>query len=261
MKYLDFYLLLFVTFITSTLFAQTPRQIELDLLSSFKKIEYWRAHAYDTTINPFVKYDSLKNANRDFAKKIKLYAEKYPATITHPFRSLKKEYYLNMSISTSSDNMFRIYSWDTWTGGDGHFFENLMEYKSGLGYKVIIDSTKELGDNRPKCRKLYNFIANNKIYYLLEYLRINSERNWDEGARIYSIENGQLVEANLIKSDTGLHSELSYKVNSYSYGRPKLRFNNTDNIIYLPLVDGSCHFRHKFIVYKFTGQYFERVKI
>jgi hypothetical protein len=156
--------------------------------------------------------------------------------------------------------MFRIYSWDTWMGGEGHFFENVIEYKSGVDYKVIIDSTKSLGDNRPNCHKLYTFIANDKTYYLVAYLYINSERDWDEGIRIYAIENGQLIDVKLIKTDSDLYTDLIYKVHSYSYGRPKIRFDARRETIYLPLIDENHHFTHKFTLYKFTGQYFEKVK-
>lgn len=261
MKYLNLLLLFFCCLFSSTLFAQTPKQIEKDLLQLFKKIDYWRDHAYDTTINVDVKYTSLKNANTDFAKKLKLYAEKYPDIAAYPFKSLTKNYYY-LNISTSSDKMFRIYSWNTWTGGEGHFYENVITYKSSSdsSYKVIIDSTKSLGDNRPNYNNLLTFTVNDKAYYLAVYLYINSETDWVEGARIYTIENERLVEVKLIKTDSDIRTDISCKVHSYSYGRPKIRFDDARKVIYLPLVDENYHFNHKFVTYKFTGQYFERVK-
>jgi|SRR3569833_1101584 len=260
MKRLNFWLVAFCCLITSSLFAQTPKQIDADLLNIYKRIDYWRIlrNSNDTTFNPFQKYDSIKSANRHFAERLKLYIEKYPATICYPLKCLQKEYFLH--ILKSSDNMLKIYSWDTWTGSGAGFFETVTEYKSSSDYKVIIDSTKKLGDNRPNYRKLFTFIANDKTYYLVVYLYINDELEWEEGIRIYNIEDGKLTESKLIKTNSDLYSNLSYKVHSYSWGRPKIRFNIKKKTIYLPLVNEKRHFMHKRALYKFTGQYFERVK-
>jgi hypothetical protein len=42
--------------------------------------------------------------------------------------------------------------------------------------------------------------------------------------------------------------------------RPRPYFDEKTNTIYLPLVDSNNQMTNKFILYKFTGQYFERVK-
>ncbi|MDB5153517.1 MAG: hypothetical protein JWR54_2268 [Mucilaginibacter sp.] len=144
MKY--FRLLLFTCrcFIApDNLFAQSPKSIETDLLKSFKKIDYWdQQRSKDTTM---AWSDSLEKANNVFAKKLKVYIQKYPATVTYPFNSLVKEH---LEISSSTDGLFRIYSWDTETGGTMHFFENVMQYKSGTPINAVIDTPKSEGDNR-----------------------------------------------------------------------------------------------------------------
>lgn len=151
MKYLSFCLRVLCIMLPSTVFAQSPQQIEVDLLKSFEKIDYWREKQNDTTIDIDVGIRSLLNANNTFAKKLKYYAENYPATIIYPFSSLKKDYLI---ISTSSDHLFRIYSWDTETGGTMHFFENVMQYKSANKMKTIIDTPRSEGDVRPGYYKI-----------------------------------------------------------------------------------------------------------
>jgi hypothetical protein len=86
--------------------------------------------------------DSLAHANAMFAKKLSYYISKCPFTINQKFSSLANDH---LDISTSNDGLFRIYSWDTWTGGTMHFFENVMQYKSGSNFKAFIDTTKSGG--------------------------------------------------------------------------------------------------------------------
>src|SRR6185312_16832230 len=123
MKMLNSYLTIFFSLIGLLLHAQTPKQIETDLLKSFKKIKYWDEQLRDTSVNAG---DSLYNANNEFGQKLQNYTEKYPATITYTFTLLKNEY---LNICSSTDGLLRIYSWDTGGGGTMHEFENVMQYK------------------------------------------------------------------------------------------------------------------------------------
>ncbi len=262
MKLINLFIFAFLCIIMVDASAQTPRRIvEEDLDRSFKKIDYWeRQRDKDTTM---AWSDSLENANDVFGKKLKYYTEKYPSTIFDPFDSLVKNH---MDISTSKDDLFRIYSWDTQTGGTMHFFENVMQYNSGTITKAIIDTPKREGDNRPNYNKIYIFKRNGKTYYLSIFLYIGSTKDMTEGVHIFTIENSKLTDAKLIKTHSGLHSELSY---DYDFGsvvnvdfdkRPAIRFDNAADTIYLPLVDGNRKLTKKSIIYKFTGMYFERVK-
>jgi hypothetical protein len=254
---MKFFLVIFCCFIALDLFAQSSVAIEADLLKSFKKIDTWRDKESADTTGNLILPEQLGNANEFFAEKLQAYAAKYPVTITYPFSLLVKD---DLDISTSTDGLFRIYSWDTWTGGTMHFFENVMQYKAGAVTKAIIDTPKGDGDNRPNYYKMYTFKANSKSYYLAVYLFIGSTIDLQEGVRIFTIENGRLKDAKLIKTHSALHSDLSYSVHSNSYDRPKINFDNATNTIYLPLIDGNNNFTGRFILYKFTGQYFEMVK-
>src|SRR5580692_4091341 len=104
MKIFNLSILFFLILITFNLSAQTHKQIEHDLLKSFKKIDYWdQQRSKDTSI---AWEDSLEKANDVFGKELKGYTQKYPITITYPFSSLVQEH---LNISSSADGLFRIY--------------------------------------------------------------------------------------------------------------------------------------------------------
>lgn len=254
---------LFCCLITSSLFGQTLKQIEADLSKSFKKISYWEGRQYDTAIDIDLRIRSLQNANEAFAKKLQYYAERFPSTLTYPFNALKKQY---LDISTSTDSLFRIYSWDTSTGGTMHWFENVMQYKSESNSKAIIDTPKSEEDVRPAYRKVYTFKSGVKTYYLANYLYIETSRYSAFGITAFTIENGKVVEAKIIKTRSGMHNDLSYESDFNAVSErdrnnlPEIHFDNTTNTISMPLVNSKGAFTKKFILYKFTGQYFERVK-
>jgi hypothetical protein len=262
MKCLNLYFTAFCILISLNVFGQTPQQIEADLLKSFKKIGYWNQQRDKDTSGAWG--NKLAQANNNFGRKLKYYAEKYPATITDPFQSLLKEH---LDISSSADGLFRIYSWDTRTGGTEHFFENVFQYKSEQKTTAIFD-TLNYGhdDDIINYHKVCSFKVNDISYYLAIYLIIGSTKDVSDGIHIFTVKNGKLKNAKIIKTPSGLHSDLSYDYNFFSvvnipFGkRPAIRFDNATNTIYLPLVDGNRNMTNKFILYKFTGQYFEKVK-
>jgi hypothetical protein len=236
-------------FLSISAFAQTPKAIEIDLLRLFKKID---------SNSP-----EIDKANDDFAKKLKYYTEKYPATLDQPFESLKKEH---LDISTSTDGLFRIYSWDTWTGGTMHYFESLFQYKARRETKTLLDLSKAVVDDRPNYHNLYTFTAAGKSYYLAVWRGIGSTKDASAGITCFTIENNELKRSKILKTSSGLHDELAYWYNFFSVvdidfeKRPDISFDNQSKTIYLPLIDKKGSVTNRKIAYKFTGKYFEKVK-
>ena len=242
------------------LFAQTPQSIEADLLNSFKKISYWDQRLSDMTVSAS---DSLDNANEVFGEKLKQATEKYPATITQSFASLKKE---RLDIFTSSDGLFRIYSWDMGGGGTMREFENLMQYKTGdKTTSILFISSEDV--YVPFYSNLYTFKTGNKTYYLGITGVIESSRYAGTGIKVFAIEGNKLnTNVKLLKTGSGLKNEISYEYDFGSiahipYGkRPTITFDDATQTFRMPLVDTKGNVTKKFITYKFTGQYFEKVK-
>jgi hypothetical protein len=112
---------------------------------------------------------------------------------------------------------------------------------------------------------MYTFKTNNQTYYLCVYLTIGSSKYMGNGVQVFSIENSRLNKGvKLIKTGTGLHNQIYYYYNfgtvAYWKLRPSIYFDSASKTIFVPLVDGNEKMTHKYITYKFTGQYFERVK-
>jgi len=245
--------------------AQTPKGIEAALLKSFKKIDYWADKGRRDITGNISLDDSLENANEVFAKKLKDYTVKYPTTISQDFSALKKE---RLDIFTSADGLLRVYSWETWLGGTMRDFANVFQYNTGKNIQsVYLHSTgDDSKENVPFYSNLYTFKANQKTYYLGIYGCIYSTKDAGTGIKIFDIENGGLnTDVKIIKTASGLHGKIYYDYDFFSvvditYGkRPTISFDATTKSIYVPLVDGNGKVTHKFITYKFTGKYFEKV--
>ena len=248
----------FCCFCLTSLFGQSPKTIEDDLLRSFKNIAYREARR-DTDIYWFKK---LETSNKELVEKLSKYGS-LPQTIDIPFKLLTKA---GMDISTADDKLFRIYSWDTLTGGTMHWFESIFQYKVGSKTFVLADTPKTEADVRPNYNRLYTFRTNGKAYYIAVYLFIGSTKDVGDGLNIFKIEDGKLEKAKIIKTNTGLHSELAYGYDFFSVvdiafdKRPRIRFDPKTQTLYLPLVDSNMKMTNRSIRYKFTGQYFERMK-
>jgi hypothetical protein len=260
-----FFLLLFCCFISSSLFAQDDpqiaRNVEVDLYKYLQKIVDWR-YRQDTLAN----IDSLDKANKRFGEKLKEYTSQFPVTITAKFSTLVDD---NLYLATAPDGMFRIYSWDTWLGGGEHAFDNVFQYK-------VNDST--ISDFQPpgsadennvtyKYTNLYVMKANEKTWYMAIYNSYAASKYATQGIRVFAIENGKLRDdVKLIKKTTGLYNSISYEYEvsslAQSSAKPSIHFDPVKKIIFVPLITdyGDEKVTNEYVTYKFTGQYFEKVK-
>jgi hypothetical protein len=243
----------------ANLFAQTSKNIEADLLKSFKKIDYWDQKQRSGNIDAA---DSLGDANDRFGKTLANYTQKYPFTLTTAFPSLKKA---QLNMFTSADGLFKIYAWETWEGGTMRDFANVLQYKvGGKTNSVLLRSNEDL--YVPFYTNLCTFKIGGKTYYLGVYGTIYSTKDAGTGIKVFAIENGKLNDdVKLIKTKSGLRSKIYYDYDFFSVvdidfaKRPTITFDAATQTILVPLVDGKGDVTKKFITYKFTGQYFEKV--
>ena len=109
-------------------FGQNLKVINHRLNDAFKRINYWAFNKRNTGDELVNSYDSLQKANDYFEKMLLKFTAGNPQTLDFNFKDLIDS---GLIIATSEDNLFRIYTWDTQTGGTMHRFRNIFQYKNG----------------------------------------------------------------------------------------------------------------------------------
>jgi hypothetical protein len=269
---LRIYLLIIGCFISVNLFAQTPKAIEVDLAKSFKRIDYWATlRGNQRSSNDITLYerlnDSLEKANTEFGEKLQYYTAKYPSTINQKFTSIAQKISSlpkdQLQIVTSADGLFRIYSWDVRSDGSEYGFDNVIQYKSGNNTisKWVDDpivNNEHLYVNYYD--SIYTLKVQSKTYYLAVYSAAYTHLEFGQGIQVFAIENGKLNDdVKVIKTQTGLHSQL-YCEYIYTDGKENIYFDSVSKTIHIPVVLEHGKVTNRYITYKFTGQYFEKVK-
>lgn len=254
--------LLFCLFaLASAARTQSNTAIEADLHQHLKNIWQWSSES-----NVEGSSDSIVVENKRLIKKMLQAFNKNPATLYARFDSLDQQ----MNIATSPDKKFRIYSWDTQTGGTMRFFANIIQFKTLTGVKAElyfnpIDDREEMG-----CGffydSVYELTKGKETYYLATRTAIFSSKDLMHQVKLFKTTNGRLNDtAALIKTKTGIRNELGYEYDFFSvvdipYGsRPHVTFNHKTNILSIPLVTEDGKVTSKTIRYKFNGQYFVKM--
>lgn len=238
----------------------TVEQIEIDLHNTYSKLLSYR-------FGDSILWDSIETENSIFRNKIGHYTSSYPTTLTYKFDSLRKD---NIDIVSSEDNLFRVYSWSTCMGGTMQDFENVFQFKSDdkVYSKVVYDTASfREGDYIPFYSQIYTLKANNKTYYLAVNNGIYSTKDASQSIKIFTIENNCINDTvQLIKTKSGLLNSIDVSFDFFSVvDRPErplrlIKYDNKSKIIYIPIVYEDGKVTDRFILYKFTGQYFEHIK-
>jgi hypothetical protein len=236
---------------------QTLKQIELDLhKASHKLFSFYQPYQSDSL-------DKYSELLRNKAIEV---LSKNPATLKYPFRMLIDSN--EFEIVTSEDSLLRIYSWDTWTGGTMHFFNNIFQYS--YNGKVITEFL-ELTEDDPSgfFSDIFTLTSGGKTFYLVINNGMYSSKDVGESIQVFAIEKGKLNQnVKLIKTSSGMTSIISvgfdfFSVANRSDERPVrvIKYDKNKKIIYIPVVYEDGKVTDKFIQYKFNGKYFEKYKI
>lgn len=257
MKRSIFFLLLLFSIANCIAQTKNATELENDLMHEYLKLE-----AYSDTNYYFIPVeDSI------FRTKFFNNIQKNPSTLNYPFKKLNNKLY----VVTSDDSLFRIYSWDTWSGGTMHFFNNIFQFKSGKNVytKLLFDSTgDEGGDPLSFYSDIFRLQVGQKIYYLCINNGMYSTKDVSESIKIFSIENDNLNDTvRLIKTNSGLQNEINVEYDFLSVvDRPErplrvIKYDPSKKIIYIPIVEDDGKVTNRFIKYQFNGKYFERIKL
>ena len=253
MKRIKFLLFLFIP-VFSFSQKQSLKQIELDLLEASNKLfSFYQPHESDSL---FKYSELLKN------KAIELLS-KNPTTLKYPFQMLIDSN--AFEIVTSEDSLFRIYSWDTWTGGTMHFYDIVYQFsKNGKVYTEPVMS--EEGDGGAFYSEIFTLKTGTITYYLAVSNATFSTKDAAQSIEVFSIENNNLnKQVKLIKTAEGMTNRIGFEFDFFSVvDRPErplklIKYDKNKKIIYIPVVHEDGKVTDKFIQYKFNGKYFEKI--
>lgn len=257
-------ILIIISFFSTQLsFGQDINKIETKLSKAFFKIQYWKFYDNGKTVES---YDSLEKANDQFEKLLLNLTSKNPQTLNYKFKSLIDS---GLTISTSADGNFRIYNWDTWTGGTMHIYKNVYQYKaSNKVFSKTLNNEKN-NDGDPDCLyyEINQVTSNNKNFYLaFSSARLSSGLSY-QNIKVFSIDSNKLNDnAKLIKTRTGIKNQLGYEVDlTSSANRDRevpnfdIEYDKINKVISIPVILDNNEVTNKKIRYKFNGTYFEKL--
>lgn len=239
------------------MFGQKITEIEKQLNTVFQKIN---PQDQSKTFSN----DSIYAANKKFEKLLQQYTASSPETIHYDFKTLKKN---GLIITSSEDGKFRIYSWDTWTGGTMHFFKNIFQYE--WNKKVYSEATETETEGDPQCfyNQINDIVSQNKKYYITQSTAILSSGLSHHKIKFFSINDGKLnTQAKLIKTQSGIKNQLGYEIDLTASSNRENEIRNYDieydsknKIISIPLILENSKVTDKKIRYQFKSRYFEKI--
>lgn len=242
--------------------AQTPQAVERELINHVKAI---KKYARENTADAATKLDSENDALK--AKLVKY--GRLASTLKYPFPELKKQIF----IATSKDGMFRIYSWDTETGGTMHFYENVFQYMGANSRVFSKAAVLDDGDSGGFFSDVFQVATKNGTVYLGRMTATLSTINSYEDISLFRISGARLDDrVRLIKTKAGLQNRIGFEYSFFSVSDRKerpiklIRFDERTKTIKIPVViadkasDGPGRVTNRFINYRFNGTYFVNVR-
>ncbi len=249
----------FLLFIAS-ISAQTPQKIEQELVShieNVKKYSDYRSN-YDG--------DKLSAENESFKSKILKYT-KQSAVLKYKFSELDK----HIDIATSEDGRFRIYAWDTESGGTMHIFDSVFQFQGSDGKVYSKGDYWEEGDAGAFVSDIYGIDTKGGKVYMARFHSILSTSDSYQTVKLFKISGSSIKDAKLFKTNSGLTNLLSFEFNFFSVVDRKERpiklfeYDAKTKTLKFPVVVEDKEFPNgkvtdKFIKYKFNGTYFVKLK-
>lgn len=254
------FVLFVIVILTASAFGQTSETLESELVGLYGKINDNSAYTGNSD------GELLEKSNDDFKQKILKYTKLAP-TLKHEFSELEKE----ISIVTSEDGKFRVYSWDRLDGGTMHFFETVYQFQGTDG--KVYSSSRELeeGDSGSFVHDVFTVDSKAGKIYLVCTTSIGSTQDSFQNLRLFKIGKAELSsDVKLIKTKSGLTDSIGFGYNFFSVvdrsERPikLILFDKKTKTFKIPVVIEDKKFPNgrvtdKFISYKFNGTYFVKV--
>lgn len=186
---------------------------------------------------------------------------KYPESLKFEFSEINKT--KACYIRTSRDRKFRVYSWDSDSGGSMHFFDKIIQYQSGA--KIFTELIKiQDGDAGTFCSKVYTLQIDKLTYYLTIENGIYSNKDASQSVAVIRISQNKIVNTDKIfKAKSKLLSRIDVNFDFFSVvDRPErpvelITFDEGKSILTIPVVNKDDQVTTKNIVYQLKGKYLE----
>jgi hypothetical protein len=218
----------------------------LEIIDSFSEAYLGPNHNLDA-------YDSVSHYDSLFGKKLQQLTARNPASLTYPFTRLQNE---GVTITTSSDNSLRIYSWDGQTGGTAHNANNVFQYR--IDGKVYSTLTIVEGGPGLSYSAIYALKTGGKTYYLAVSQAIIETLRAHATLEILQLEKHRLRSVPLIQTASGTTGTLGFDYDLDNVKDADFHFNPATGTITFPVVLEDGHVTDRKITYTFNGKYFAR---
>ncbi len=250
------YICLIVSFLYCVSLAQTTQKIEQELVSHISDVKKYSAYQGN------YEADLLSKANEDFKSKL-LKFTKQSSVLKHNFRELSK----HIEIATSEDGKFRIYTWDTESGGTMHMFDSVFQFQGSDGKVYSKGDYWEEGDAGAFVSDIYGIDTKGGKVYLARFHSILSTSDSYQTVKLFKIRGSSIKDAKLFKTNSGLTNLLSFEFNFFSVVDRKERpiklfeYDPKTKTLKFPVVVEDKEFPNgrvtdKFIKYRFNGTHF-----
>ena len=248
----------YILLLLSFLFVNKSFSQKNDLLSN--EIQFIKLYSKLLSF-PQENYDSVSYYAEKFENEFAQFIKNNPTTIDYSFKNIIDS---NICwVKTSSDKNFRIYSWDSWTGGSMHIFKTIYQWKSNGKVFSSFPQYAE-GDPGSFCSNIFTVSINNQFFYLAITNGVFSNKDMMQQISTYNIKENQLIDTTKIfKTKTKKLNNISVEFDFFSVAdRPErplelISYDEKKKIIYIPLVNNNGKVSNKNILYQLKGGYFE----
>lgn len=234
-------------------------------LVSIQREEDKLVKLYASAVDKFGNYDSTTYYTDKFGEELKKYITTTPFTLNYPFKKLRDSNYC--FITTSLDGNLRIYSWDTWQGGTMHFFNQIIQFRSGGHIYTKIPKYEE-GDPGAFCSVIYTVMIKGIAYYLPISNGIGSTKDASQSISVLTIHNRELLDTvRLFKTKKELLNTIDVFFDFFSVvDRPErplalVTYDDKQKVIRVPLVKDNGQVTSQNLLYKLEGNYFTFIGI
>lgn len=177
-----------------------------------------------------------------------------------------------LSFLSSDDKKFRVYVWDTATGGSMHDYAGYIQFVDAHN-RIHVTALQHKNDEEEPLHSfptsLFTAKLNGKTHYMLVTTGVFSTMQRSQNLHVYRINKGKLINPKIIKTRTRFTSELGFGFNLFSLidtnrNRELFEYDHKRQRIRFPVVINNEKYPYgevtnRWINYKFDGQYFHKV--